>query len=356
MTTVTTERYTVTLSQAADLILACPNNRYFLQGEPGIGKSSIIKTLAAKTGYRTAYMDCPNMDLGDIAMPVIDHETKTTRYYPNGRFQLEHGEPVAIMLDEFTKAADPVKNMLHPLLEVHNPRLGDVSLPEGSIVFLTGNLASDGVGDSMLAHTKMRITVLEISKPDADEWLRWASGAGIDASVMAWVHRNPHALASYRDADQTGNEFIYHPSKVQGSVVTPRTLELASNIVKMRDKFDASALQAALVGTIGAPAAASLAAFIAFQDDLPSWDDILQKPETTRIPESVGALFVLVFGAVEKVAHKDHVTALLTYLGRADVEAQTMFNVHIARHSVKQKFAFACKAFASWVASNQDIL
>jgi MoxR-like ATPase len=353
---IVTERYTVTLAQAAALILACPDNKYFLQGEPGIGKSSIIKILKERTGYRTAYIDCPNMDLGDIAMPVVDHETKTTRYYPNAAFQLQHGEPVIFMYDEFPKAAQPVQNMLHPSLEVHNPRLGDVSLPAGSRVFLTGNLESDGVGDSFLAHTKMRITMLEISKPNSDQWLQWASGANIDPAVMAWVYRNPHALASYRDGDQDSNPFIFNPSKVQGAVVTPRTLELASNITKAREHFDAGALQAALVGTIGAAAAGSLAAFIVHQDSLPQYEQIIKHPDTTMIPEEPGALSVLVFGAIERIKHRDELTALLKYFGRADVEWQTIFNVVLARHKTKQALAFSCKAFADWVAKNQDLL
>ena len=350
------ERYTVTLAQAAALILACPDNKYFLQGEPGIGKSSIIKILKERTGYRTAYIDCPNMDLGDIAMPVIDHETKTTRYYPNAAFQLQYGEPVIFMYDEFTKAAQPVQNMLHPSLEVHNPRLGDVSLPAGSRVFLTGNLDSDGVGDSLLAHTKMRLTVLEVSKPDSEQWLQWASGAGIDPAVMAWVYRNPHTLASYRDGDQDGNPFIFHPNKVQGAVVTPRTLELASNIVRARESFDAGALQAALVGTIGAAAAGSLAAFIVHQDSLPPYEQIIKHPDTTMIPEEPGALSVLVFGAIERIKHKDEVTALLKYFARADIEWQTIFNVTLARHKTKSNFGYTCKAFGDWLAKNQDLL
>lgn len=250
-----TNRITVTLNQAADLILACPNNRFMLQGEPGIGKSSIIKIIQEKTGYAACYIDVPNMDLGDIAMPIIDHETKTTKYYPNARFQFHLGKPVIAMLDEFSKGADPVKNMLHPVLEVVNPRLGDVPVPPGSIIFMTGNLSSDGVGDGLKAHTKMRITVVEISKPTAKEWLVWAMENGISPVVMAWVDRNPHALASYRDGDQQGNQYIFMPNTVQGAVVTPRTLELASNIIKMRSSFDHAALQAALTGTVGAPAA-----------------------------------------------------------------------------------------------------
>ena len=64
-----TNRITVTLNQAADLILACPNNRFMLQGEPGIGKSSIIKIIQEKTGYAACYIDVPNMDLGDVLIP-----------------------------------------------------------------------------------------------------------------------------------------------------------------------------------------------------------------------------------------------------------------------------------------------
>ena len=69
----------ITLKQAANLIKSNPETRFLLQGEPGIGKSSLLENIAEDLGYDYAYIDVPNMDLGDIAMPVIDHETKTTR-------------------------------------------------------------------------------------------------------------------------------------------------------------------------------------------------------------------------------------------------------------------------------------
>jgi hypothetical protein len=350
-----TNRITVTLNQAADLILACPNNRFMLQGEPGIGKSSIIKALQEKTGYAACYIDVPNMDLGDIAMPIIDHETKTTKYYPNARFQFHLGKPVIIMLDEFSKGADPVKNMLHPLLEVVNPRLGDVPVPPGSIIFMTGNLSSDGVGDGLKAHTKMRITVVETSKPTAKEWLVWAADNAISPVVMAWVDRNPHALASYRDGDQQGNQYIFMPNTVQGAVVTPRTLELASNIIKMRSSFDHAALHAALTGTVGAPAANSIAAFIAHQDSLPSWKDIIEQPHRTPLPVEQGALAVLVFGALERV-ERSSLPQFLDYISRAEEEWQTIFCLGLARSKTKQAMAFTCKAFSDWAVKNEDLL
>lgn len=354
MTTVTT-RTTVTLQQAADLIAACPKNRFMLQGEPGIGKSAVIKLLKARTGYATAYIDVPNMDLGDIAMPVIDKETKTTGYYPNARFQFHLGKPMIVMLDEFSKGADPVKNMLHPLLEVDNSRLGDIPSPAGSLLFLTGNLGSDGVGDSIKAHTKMRITVLEVSKPNYLEWLEWAANNGIHPAVMAWVYRDPTLLASYRDGDQQGNPFIFFPNTVQGAVVTPRTLELVSNIVWVRDKFDHNALHAAMAGTVGEAAATSLAAFLVHQDSLPTRKEITENPLTARIPEDSGALAVLAYGAIEWVT-KDTLPAFMHYIERADEEWQCIFCISMARNPRKQAMAFACKEFAAWVARNEDLL
>ena len=57
-----------------------------------------------------------------------------------------------------------MKNMLHPLLEVFNPRLGDIPVPEGSIIYLTGNLDTDGVGDGLAQHTRQRVAELIVSK------------------------------------------------------------------------------------------------------------------------------------------------------------------------------------------------
>ena len=147
----------ITLKQAANLIRTNPTTRFLLQGEPGIGKSSLLENIAESLGYEHAYIDVPNMDLGDIAMPVIDHDSKTTRYYPNARFKIHEKKPLVIMLDEFTKGADPVKNMLHPMLEKANPRLGDIPLSANTIVFLTGNLTTDSVGDSLKAHSRNRL-------------------------------------------------------------------------------------------------------------------------------------------------------------------------------------------------------
>jgi energy-coupling factor transporter ATP-binding protein EcfA2 len=346
----------VTLKQAADIILATPQNRYLLQGEPGIGKSSLLKTLGkALPGHEVAYIDVPNMDLGDIAMPVIDRDTRTTTYYPNSRFKIHLGKPVITMLDEFTKGAEPIKNMLHPLLEVANPRLGDISVHPESIVFLTGNLSSDGVGDNLKAHSRNRIIPLTVQKPTSDEWLGWAVNNDIDPVVMAWVKQYPHAMASYTDSAQADNPYIYNPKKMQLAFVSPRSLERASNIVRARAAMDQDSLIAALSGAIGEAASRDLQAYIAYQDQLPTWESIVKTPRTASVPDSAGACAVLVFGAIAKI-DKSTMTAFMEYIERFEPEWQACFAINVAKNPAKQSIAFSSKAFGDWVAKNEDIL
>jgi hypothetical protein len=342
--------------QIVSLIVANPDVRFFVSGEPGIGKSALIKMIQEETGYESAYVDVPTLDLGDVAMPVVDHETRTTRYYPNARFKLHLGKPVIIMLDEWTKGMAPVKNMTHPLFEVNNPRLGDVPVPAGTIVFLTGNLESDGVGDSLQAHSKQRLTRVELAKPDSEYWLQnYAIPNRLSAILCAWVDRHPHCLASYTDGDQDGNELIFNPKVPQGAVVSPRTLEKASHIINARDKVDTTSLHAALQGTVGASAASSIMSFIRHHDSLPSYQSIIDNPSTAKVPEDQGAIAVLCYGMLEKV-ERATLTPIMKYLARVDLEWQSIFCVSLARHKTKQQFAFENGEFANWCATNQDIL
>lgn len=346
---------TITLKQAANLIKSNPETRFLLQGEPGIGKSSLLRSIADSLGYEYAYIDVPNMDLGDIAMPVIDHETKTTRYYPNARFKVHEGKPLVIMLDEFTKGADPVKNMLHPMLEKANPRLGDLSLTDQTIVFLTGNLTTDGVGDSLKAHSRNRLVPVTIQKPDAEEWIEWALNKGLEAEVIAWVNRFPHVLASYTDPAQGDNPYIYNPRKPMNAFVSPRSLETASNIVRSRKHLDADTVIAALTGALGESGARDMQAYIEFSDQLPTWEATIKDPKNTSVPTSPGACAIVAFGAIARVT-KETMTPFMEYLERFEPEWQAVFVINIAKTPTKQAIAFSCKAFSDWVAKNQDLL
>jgi hypothetical protein len=328
------------------------------QGEPGIGKSAMLKVLQKQNpDYSTAYIDCTLLDLGDFALPyteVVDGLTsvnKVTKFAPNARFKMHEGKPVIVMLDEIGKAMKAVKNVLLTLMLEH--RIGDHYLPDGSIVFGTTNLLSDGVGDMLEAHARNRVCFVTVRKPDADEWIEWAIANDIDATIIAWVKQFPHALASYTDMAQRENPYIFNPTRAgMGAVVTPRSLEKASFIAKQRSELGDALTISLLTGTIGESAARDMQAFFTVVDKLPTWEAIIADPAHAKMPDDTVAKCILVFSAITRV-EKDTLAKWMTYVQRMDMEWQALFATSVMKSPTKQAFCVMNKEFKDWALANQ---
>jgi hypothetical protein len=225
------------------------------------------------------------------------------------------------------------------------------------MAIVTCNLSEEGLGDTFLAHTMNRMTVVEVRQPSVEEWLVWGAANGIHPVVLAWVNQTPTALASFRDDDfDPSNPYVDNPKRVQvGQVVTPRSLEKASHIVWQREKFTENMLLAGLIGTIGEPAARDMQHFIAFQDELPARELILKAPDTAPVPTSVGAIITLLFN-LERAVEADTISAIMKYVSRMEAEHQAVFCTSLARSKTKQTIAFRNGDFTKWAAENADIL
>jgi hypothetical protein len=211
------------------------------------------------------------------------------------------------------------------------------------------------VGDTLKAHSRNRIIPLTVRKPDSDEWLEWAINNNIEPEVMAWVRQFPQAMASYTDPAQADNPYIYNPKKVQTAFVSPRSLERASNIVRVRKQIDTDTLICAMTGALGEAGSRDMQAFIEYSDQLPTWESTIQDPKTAKIPESAGACAIVVFGAIAKIT-KDTIAPFMTYLERFEPEWQACFAINVAKSPAKQAVAFSSAKFADWVAKNEDLL
>jgi hypothetical protein len=337
------------------------------QGEPGIGKSAMLKLLAGRMPeYEVAYIDCTLLDLGDFALPyteTLDNDMRITKFAPNARFKLHVGKPVIIMLDEIGKAIKSVKNVLLTLMNEH--RIGDWQLPVGSIVFGTTNLASDGVGDVMEAHARNRVCFTTVSKPSAgfnadgsvadDSWGRWALDNDIDPLIIAWVKRYPDCLESYTDPAQAENPYIFHPGKPQTAFVTPRSLEKASHIVKQRHLLGNDVTIAMLAGVLGETAARYMVSFFTVVDKLPTWEAVIKDPSGVEVPDDVIAKCIFVFSALSRV-DKDTLNNCLTYIERMEKEWQALFCRSLAKASGKQAWAVMNDKFKKWARDNEWVL
>lgn len=260
------------------------------KGTFGIAKSTLLSSFDANK-YTLAYIDCANLELGDLAIPVVDQTKMETNWAPNSRFGLyeasRSGKPLVIMLDELGKANVAVINMLLPL--ILERRIGDRKIPNGSIVFATTNFESDSVGDMIPAHGYNRVTVMNLHGPSPEEWAVWATNNDIDPILISWILENKHAFDTYIH-QPTGiplesNHFIYKPERQDLlQFVTPRSLTHCSPILNKRDSLGYELTQSLIEGTVGSAAAMSIRAHAEQNDKLPKIEDVLKNPETCDLP------------------------------------------------------------------------
>lgn len=343
--------------QTANLIATIGDAKsVVVQGEIGIGKSSILNVLEKKfPDHVVCYVDCTTKDLGDLMLPkmltVNGHDI--ARFAPNEEFGIHLGKPVIVMLDEFGKANRAVQNACLRMLLEH--KLGTYTLPEGSIVFGTTNLAAEGVGDNIQPHARNRIVFVEMRKPSAEEWLEWAVDADLAPELLAWVNETPHCLASFKEvSNPSENQYIFHNKEPRPAFVTPRSLAAASEIIKRRAQMDKQTLTAALAGTVGARAAMDIQAFVDLADQLPSWDEIIKAPTKAKVPNDAAARCMLVFTGVGRVS-KPTVDAWMDYCDRLPKEAQALFAMQVIKTS-KRAELITNKRFLGWVMDNNYLV
>jgi L-fucose mutarotase/ribose pyranase (RbsD/FucU family) len=325
--------------------------------EPGCGKSSILKMLEQDMGdaYDYIYVDCPVKDMSDIAMTIPNHNTQALEYYVSKLFKLDSPKPKVIMLDEMMKAPKLLQIIFTRLTLERT--IGDVPLPEGSIVFATSNNSSDGVGDSMMAHAGNRVCIIKMAKPDANTWLQWASSNGVNKLIRAWVAMYPRSLHSYMDGGQEDNPYIFNPKKAgQLSFVSPRSLAKASIIIDKRDALGENATLCALAGTLGESCARDMSAFLSLEKQLPDLSEVLKNPKTVKVPDEVAATLMLMFQAIDALKTQDELSSFMEFVNRvASAEIQAVFFTMLMRSSRTTKLARNNMQIAEWAKNNHEL-
>jgi hypothetical protein len=349
------EMYALSIDQCANAIKVGGNKRTTLvQGHIGTGKSSILKILAQELPTHTpCYFDCTTKDLGDISIPKLNmlEGSDYVSYATNEELGLHLDKPIILMVDEYGKANPAVKNaMLRLLLE---RKMGSRALHPDSIVFATTNLGAEGVGDILPPHARNRITVIKMRKANNLEWIEWGINNEIDHSLLGWCKDNPHLFASFENvADPDENPYIFHPQRPSAAFVTPRSLEAASDWLKIRAGLDDQTITAALMGTIGDRGAMDLMAFVKLADQLPSLESIKQDPKNAKVPDSAAAVCMVVYRTLASL-DKDWISAWMDYMPRLDKEAQGMFanGVRAPKYS-KQSMVMTNRKFTEWALQN----
>ena len=349
---------TVTINELRKMIpLIGSELTIVIQSEPGCGKTSLLKMIEEDHGdkYDYIYVDCPVKDMSDIGMTIPNHTSKTLEYYVAELFKLDSDKPKMILLDELMKAPKLLQIIFTRLML--EKMAGDRSLPAGSVIMATSNNASDGVGDSMLAHAANRVCLVRMAKPTPDEWLQWATANGVSRIVRAFVSMFPRVMASYTEGDhQKDNPYIFKPSMSTLSFCSPRSLAKCDAIVKHRDVLGENATMVALAGTIGASAAGDMAAFLSLEKSLMDVKDIIKKPKDVPMPTDISAQLMIMFQAVDTLATQDELTSFMEFVERIQSsEVQAVFFTMMMRSPKAVRLARNNAKIAEWAKNNHEL-
>ena len=346
----------ITMSEAVSVISRIGDKvSVLVQGESGIGKSSMLKMLAElHPTHIPCYVDMTTKDLGDLMLPKIKtiDGVDVCEFIPNIEFGLHLNKPLIIMADELGKTSKAVLNGVLRLLLEH--KMGSYTLPEGSIVFATTNLAVEGLGDNLPMHVRNRICVIRVAKPTAEQW-RWdyAQHAGIDPVVIATAVEYPAMFASFEDYERPDmNEYINDPRVPRLAFVTPRSMEKASDILKACRHMPEDVLTHALLGVIGERATMDMMNILKLDNTMPSWAEIINKPTTTIVPPNGAAVCLLISKGLTNIKG-DTIDAWMTYLKRLPKEAQALFAMGVmSPKSPNRPICVSNTEFTQWCISH----
>ena len=348
-------------SQVVSLIAAVGDKRtVIVEGENGIGKTALFHMLRKLPKFADHIavqpIDCTQLSDGSVCMPDLDRENGVSRELPNERFGVSafnqlgvnNSKPILVGLDEIAKAPQFIKNVLAPI--IYERRVGNLSMPEGSVVVCFTNLSIEGLGDSIQAHLRNRLVFVKMRKPSADEWVKWATDNGVNPMIIAFVSNEPRVMQSFLDYEKGGmfegkdlskdNGFIFNPKSMQLAYATPRSLVAASDILDAGlGVLDDDTLEAALKGTVGATTAEALSSFIRFGREICEYSRVIKTPDTAPLSDNPTAQLIQVFQFVTRVADRTEAEAIVKYVWRMRAEMQSIFCNTVATSSRVAMFA-----------------
>lgn len=288
----------------------------FVQSSPGMGKSSIMKSVAE-----------------EYELKVIDHRLSTSapedlsglpRFNERGYAEFapfadlfpiegtplpEHKQGWMLFLDEFNQATKSVQSASYKL--ILDRMTGQKKLHEKVVITAAGNLATDRAIVNVLG-TAMQSRVVHIEMEiNFNEWLEdVALKQNYDRRIIGFLAQFPSKLMTF-DPNHTDKTFC-----------CPRTWEFMNRLLAVTDVTDDRV--ALYGGTISPGIAAEFVQFTKIYGSLINIREVITNPATAPLPEGAPMKWATVSMLMEKVDAKNF-NALAEYMSRFDLTFRVLF-------------------------------
>jgi len=285
----------------------------FIKGSPGIGKSDIIRQVAEELNLKVIDFRLSQADPTDLqGFPGVVEGRST--FYPGEMFPIEGDEiPTGyngwlLFLDEMNSAPLSVQAAAYKLCL--DKQIGQYSLHKNVAIVGAGNKSTDKaitqrIGTAMqsrLVHLNMAV--------DPDHWLKWANVAGIDHRITSFIEFRKELLHKF------------DPSHADDTFACPRTWAFLSDIIKGKEKLSHIDVVTA-AGTVGEGCALEFKGFSEIFQSLPKISEIMNKPDTVKIPNEPSVHYALA-GLISYEVNVNNINNLSKFVERLPADFQVV--------------------------------
>lgn len=305
----------------------------FIKGSPALGKSAVARQVAQQLGLKMIDVRLAECDPTELSgFPYFDQQTKKASYFPLNTFPTEN-DPIPqgyngwlIFLDEFSNAPMSVQAAAYRL--VLDRQVGQHNLHKNVAIIAAGNLETDNAAAMPMSTalvSRFAIFEVEINK---DDWIEWATGAGIDYRITSYINFRPDHL------------YNFIPSAAEQPYASPRTWEMLDRVLKKTPDFNKQH-SPILNALIGEGVASEYLTFLELQKELPTFQQVIDNPENVKLGDDLSIRWALM-GMVSHNVTESSLEAVIKFIKRFsdDLQVVAMREI-IQRHpDLKAKSAF----------------
>jgi hypothetical protein len=237
-------------------------------------------------------------------IPVANEEKTAAVWLKPFIFQMDESEDTLniLLLDEITAAPHSVQAAAYQM--TLDRTVGEHKLPDNCIVIAAGNRTTDkSVSYKMPKALANRLMHFEI-ETTFESWRRWAFEKGINEKVLGFLTFRQDCLMGF------------DPSKDDLSFATPRSWEMASNILNGVSD-DVERMHPFLAGVLGTGVTTEFCAWAKVYQNMPSIADVFDG-KNPPLPKSTDALYALVSSmAVYAKEHKEEMDKIANSISYA---------------------------------------
>lgn len=326
----------VTPAQAQVLVQDCMNVGLvpLLKGSPGTSKSSIMSRIAKERNLKLIDIRLAQIDEVELnGFPDLSGEKATYKQFdifPTEGDQLpvkfEKDSIIAqddkgnnifatdtiyydgwlLFFDELTSADKTKQGAAYKI--ILDRMVGQQKLHPCALVTAAGNLLTDkAVVNNMSTAMQSRLIHINMGV-DANNWIEWAIGAGIDNRVISFIEWQKDKI------------HVFNPNHQEDTFACQRTWEFVSKLIKPMKEVTHDKLPL-LVGSVSQGPAREFLSFCQLSAGLVPFATIMKDPITAKIPSDIGALYATVGMLASEMDNTNAVT-VMEYLTRLPSEFQ----------------------------------